>query len=227
MRNRVLAPSLQLAARVSLSEESHVYRAAGAIVKVHAAHDSFARELAAYRALAGSRFVPAVLRVRTRTLVLEDLGDAIAVASPVDVAALLGRVHAAAQPLDAPSLAALRGAPPPAWIGDRAAYAEAIELACRLYGSAYVPIALGDLKPDHVRVRANGELALFDFETFSPGVLGEIDVLALESFAPQPDWCELLAAYHRGRGHVLGDRELALARACLGLVARATRPELV
>jgi aminoglycoside phosphotransferase (APT) family kinase protein len=223
VRNRVLAPPLHIAARVI----SQIFRAAGAIVKVHASQDLFARELAAYRALAGSSHVPAVLRVATRTLVLEDLGDTIATVSPIDVAALLGRVHAAARPIGAPSLAAMRGAPPPAWIVDRAGYAEAIELACRLYGNAHVPIALGDLKRDHVRVRANGELALIDFETFAPGVLGEVDVLALANFTPHPDWCELLAAYHRGRGRVLGDRELALARACLGLVVRATRAELV
>jgi len=44
-------------------------------------------------------------------------------------------------------------------------------------------------------------------------VLGEVDVLGLANFAARPDWCELLAAYHRGCGRILSDRELALARA--------------
>ena len=178
------------------SAASQVYRAGELIVKVHADPAAFARELAASRALAGTPYVPVVHRIvpASRMFVLEDVGT-----TPLhDVRALavaLGRIHAIASAKTAGcSLGSLVRHPPPPWVVDAEAYRDALALAICRRGSMHVPVAIGDLKPEHVLRRVDGSVVLIDFETFTPGRFEEIDLLSLANFGPV-DWHDVLAYY--------------------------------
>ncbi|QMU71442.1 hypothetical protein [Streptacidiphilus sp. P02-A3a] len=101
-------------------------------------------------------------------------------------------VHTATTRLTAPEATTLAGFTlaatkdlAPAWIADAGAWAEVTAAHLDAYGPDVVPLGHLDLKPQHLRRRADGTLVLLDTETVRPDVTGLIDLVTLPAVMRQ------------------------------------------
>ncbi|MCX4554320.1 MULTISPECIES: hypothetical protein [unclassified Streptomyces] len=91
----------------------------------------------------------------------------------------------AAQAMAGFTLTALHGDPVPAWIADPSAYGEVLAAHADAYGADLVPLGHLDLKPEHLRRRADGAVVLLDVESVRPDVTGLIDLVTLPAVLRQ------------------------------------------
>ncbi|MEE4544060.1 hypothetical protein V2S66_19040 [Streptomyces sp. V4-01] len=168
------------------------------ILKLHADPAAFAGETLAYELLTGTAPVPHLYAEseRSLSLLLEYLpgtADWSDTRMPGVLVEWVAAVHTAALRLLRYAVEALAGfsvgrlltAPAPAWIRDETAWCDVVAAHVDAYGSDLVPLGHLDLKPDHLRSRAGGEVVLFDVETVRPDVTGLIDVVTLPAVLRQ------------------------------------------
>ncbi len=177
------------------------------IAKTHRVPAAYEREWNALRWGQASEAVPQLIDSDPggRLLIMSFVPERSEPA-PIDmVACALGRLHeciaTGARADGAPRLAAVRNAAP-SWIADAGAYAEAATRYGAAVGFGHVAVAIGDIKPEHIR--GDGGVVFIDLETMSPGVLEHMDVLTLANLTDEAidreGWRACLAAYGRGRG---------------------------
>ncbi|MGW8491629.1 hypothetical protein [Streptomyces sp. NPDC055886] len=180
------------------------------VLKLHADPVAYAGETLAYALLADT--APAARLYaeadQSRSLLLEYLpepADWTAATMPALLVERVAAVHTAslrlpgeaAEAMAGFTLAALRGAPAPAWITDPSAYGEVLAAHLDAYGPDLVPLGHLDLKPEHLRRRPDGELVLLDVESVRPDVTGLIDLVTLPAVLRQ-------AGHELGPDRVLG-----------------------
>lgn len=172
-----------------------VHTSVGTVVlKLHADPAAYAGESLAYALL--DRTAPVATlhdeSPRSLSMVMEYLPQPFA-PGPTIPDVLVDRVaavHTASLRL-APDAAAamapfrLSEAAGPGWIVDRSAWADVIGAHHEAYGPDLVPFGHLDLKPEHLRVRANGTAVLLDVETLRPDVTGLIDLVTLPAVLRQ------------------------------------------
>uniref|UniRef100_A0AAU2VRL9 Aminoglycoside phosphotransferase domain-containing protein n=1 Tax=Streptomyces sp. NBC_00008 TaxID=2903610 RepID=A0AAU2VRL9_9ACTN len=172
-----------------------VHTSCGTVVlKLHADPAAYAGESLAYAVL--NRTAPvAALHVespRSLSLVMEYLPQPYAPgpAFPEVLVDRVAAVHTASLRL-APDTAAamasfrLSETAGPDWVVDRLAWADVISAYREAYGPDLVPFGHLDLKPEHLRVRADGTAVLLDVETLRPDVTGLIDLVTLPAVLRQ------------------------------------------
>jgi hypothetical protein len=190
------------------------------VLKLHADPAGFAGETLAYELLTGTAPVAQMHAENeaSLSLLLEylpqpvDWGDA---GMPAVLADRVAAVHTASLRLPEYAVGALAGfslgrmtpAHTPAWIADELAWADVVAAHVEAYGRDLVPLGHLDLKPDHLRQRADGNVVLLDVETVRPDVTGLIDLVTLP-------------AVLRQAGH-----NLSLGRVTEGSAARVRRSD--
>ncbi|WP_434593395.1 hypothetical protein [Streptomyces sp. A5-4] len=168
------------------------------VLKLHADPAGFAGETLAYELLTGTAPVPQLYAESERllSLLLEYLPEPADWGDPGMAGVLVERVaavHTASLRLPQYATETLAGfslgrrllAPAPAWIVDAVAWGDVVAMHVDAYGLGLVPLGHLDLKPDHLRLRAGGEVVLFDIETVRPDVTGLIDVVTLPAVLRQ------------------------------------------
>ncbi|MEU2955647.1 hypothetical protein [Streptomyces xanthochromogenes] len=183
---------------------------ASLVLKLHADPAAYAGETLAYALLTGTAPVPRLYGEGETMLsvLLEHLPQAADWTRPQMPAVLADRVaavHTASQRLTAEAaeamarftVAALQGAPAPAWIADPGAYGGVLAGYADAYGPDLVPLGHLDLKPEHLRLRSDGEVVLLDVESVRPDVTGLIDVVTLTAVLRR-------AGHELSAGRVLG-----------------------
>lgn len=169
-----------------------------AVLKVHADSGAYDLEALAY-ALAGH--CPALPRLleasdASRSLLLEYLPhsfDWTSAHAHAEVTAAVAAVHAAPAGLDPVTAAVfdpfrlgrLAAGPAPDWITDPDAWHTVMTLCLRAYGPPAIPLGHLDLKPEHVRRRADGTPVLVDVETVRPDITGLVDLITLPAVLRQ------------------------------------------
>ncbi|MGW8730518.1 phosphotransferase [Streptomyces sp. NPDC055808] len=183
-----------------------------AILKLHADPAAFAGETLAYAVLSDTAPVPRLYaeNERSLSLLLEYLPAAADWSDPQMPTALVEQaaaVHTASLRLPPDAIEALSRysaerllmTPAPAWITDEAAWGDVMAAHIDAYGPGLVPLGHLDLKPDHLRRRAGGEVVLLDIETVRPDVTGLIDLVTLPAVLRQaghePDPAQVLELY--------------------------------
>lgn len=176
-----------------------VHRPQGSLaLKLHADAAAYAGETLAYALLADTAPV-ARLHAESEeslSLLLEYLPEPVDWTGPAMAAVLADRVAAvhtaslrlpqeATEAMAGFSLTALQGASAPAWIANPAAFAEVLAAHLEAYGPHLVPLGHLDLKPEHLRQRADGEVVLLDMESVRPDVTGLIDLVTLPAVLRQ------------------------------------------
>lgn len=179
-------------------------------LKLHADPAAYAGETLVYALLTGTA---PVARLHAEgesslSLLLEYLpgaADWTKLEMPAVLAEHVAAVHTAslrlskdaAEAMTGFTLAALQSAPAPAWIADPAAYREVLAAHLNAFGPDLVPLGHLDLKPEHLRQRADGEVVLLDVESVRPDVTGLIDLVTLPAVLRQ-------AGHELGPARVLG-----------------------
>lgn len=97
--------------------------------------------------------------------------------------------------------AAAVDAPPPEWINDADGWHRLLQLVREAHGPDHVPLGHLDLKPEHVRRRGDGHLALIDAETLRPDITGLADLITLAYIASDephlsPRWVRHAYLHH-------------------------------
>ncbi|MFI5756660.1 hypothetical protein [Streptomyces sp. NPDC051569] len=176
-----------------------VHRAEGSLVlKLHADAAAYAGETLAYALLADTAPVTLLYAEgeSSLSLLLEYLPEPVdwtRTGMPAVLAESVAAVHTAslrlsdyvAEAMADFSLVALHGAPAPAWITNPAAYGEVLAAHQDAYGPTLVPLGHLDLKPEHLRQRADGQVVLLDVESVRPDVTGLIDLVTLPTVLRQ------------------------------------------
>lgn len=87
---------------------------------------------------------------------------------------------------------------------------------------------IGDVKPEHVRLRGRKESVFIDMETFSVGFPDYLDVLSLVNFNPNNDqftkyqWMGILEKYLEGKNqHQPTRHEISTNYEILSLIAKS------
>ncbi|MFJ7274652.1 hypothetical protein [Kitasatospora sp. NPDC098663] len=167
------------------------------VLKLHADPAAFAGESLAYALLGSTAPVPMLHGEgeASLSLLLEYLpepADWTARSTPAALVECVAAVHTATTRLSSPEAAALGGFTlaatkdtAPTWISDTGAWAEVTAAHLDAYGADVVPLGHLDLKPQHLRRRANRTLALLDTETVRPDVTGLIDLVTLPAVMRQ------------------------------------------
>ena len=180
------------------------------VLKLHADPAAYAGETLAYALLADTAPVARLYAEgeESLSLLLEYLpepADWTGAGMPAVLAERVAAVHTASlrlpgearEALAGFTLAALRGAPAPAWITDPAAFGAVLAAHLDAYGPHLVPLGHLDLKPEHLRRRPEGEVVLLDVESVRPDVTGLIDLVTLPAVLRQ-------AGHEIGPDRVLG-----------------------
>ncbi|MFG2848711.1 hypothetical protein ACGF12_36995 [Kitasatospora sp. NPDC048296] len=180
------------------------------VLKLHADPAAYAGETLAYAPLAGTAPIARLYAEgeESLSLLLEYLPEPADWSGPRMPAVLAERVAAvhtaslwltgeAAEAMAGFTIAALQGAPAPAWIADPGAYGEVLAAHADAYGPDLVPLGHLDLKPEHLRQRPDGEVVLLDVESVRPDVTGLIDLVTLPAVLRQ-------AGHELGPDQVLG-----------------------
>lgn len=168
------------------------------VLKLHADAAAYAGETLAYALLADTAPVARLHAEgeQSLSLLLEYLpepADWTRTVMPAVLAERTAAIHTAslrlpgeaAEALSGFTLAALHGAPAPAWITNPTAYAEVLAAHLDAYGPDLVPLGHLDLKPEHLRRRPDGEVVLLDVESVRPDVTGLIDLITLPAVLRQ------------------------------------------
>ncbi|MFD5900080.1 hypothetical protein ACFWHG_01090 [Streptomyces microflavus] len=167
-------------------------------LKLHADPAAYAGEALAYALLADAAPV-ALLHAEgeaSQSLLLEylpDPADWSGPAAPVLLTEGVAAVHTASlrladhatEAMAGFSLGALHSAPAPVWLADPGAFAEVLAAHLDAYGPHLVPLGHLDLKPEHLRRRADGRVVLLDVESVRPDVTGLIDLVTLPAVLRQ------------------------------------------
>ncbi|MDT0305380.1 hypothetical protein RM780_00165 [Streptomyces sp. DSM 44917] len=90
-----------------------------------------------------------------------------------------------AAPPPEPARRRLAASPAQAWLPDPAAWSTVLALLLDAHGPDHIPVGHLDLKPEHLRRRTDGRLALLDVETLRPDITGLIDVITLPAVLRQ------------------------------------------
>lgn len=168
------------------------------VLKLHADPAGFAGETLAYELLTGTAPVAQLYAESeaSLSLLLEylpwpvDWGDA---RIPTVLADRVAAVHTASlrlpqyavEELAGFSLGRMLSAHAPVWIADESAWGDVVAAHVEAYGLGLVPLGHLDLKPDHLRLRADGDVVLLDIETVRPDVTGLIDLVTLPAVLRQ------------------------------------------
>ncbi|MFJ6699844.1 hypothetical protein ACIQM4_27785 [Streptomyces sp. NPDC091272] len=183
-----------LAARYTAAVVAVHTPAGTAALKLHADPAAYAGESLAYTLL--DQTAPVALlhdeSPRSLSMVIEYLPKPFAPrpAFPEVLVDRVAAVHTASlrlAPDAATAMAPFRlgEAAGPLWIVDRSAWADVICAHREAYGPNLVPFGHLDLKPEHLRVRADGTAVLLDVETLRPDVTGLIDLVTLPAVLRQ------------------------------------------
>ncbi|MEU5428995.1 hypothetical protein AB0H73_25860 [Streptomyces olivoreticuli] len=176
------------------------------ILKRHADDATYQGEVLAYELLAGELVLPDLHRAcdTSRTLVVDYLDQAATLTGTdafdelIRAVATIHTVSARWHPLVGEAMARWRtgtavNAPAPRWISRADDWRRLLHLVCDAHGPDHVPLGHLDLKPEHVRRRDDGHLALIDAETLRPDITGLADLITLafiagDEPAPAPRW---------------------------------------
>ncbi|MEU1375315.1 hypothetical protein ABZ442_16885 [Streptomyces triculaminicus] len=201
------------------------------LLKRHADEAAYLGEMLAYQLLADEHVLPELHSFcdSSRTLVVEYLEDGADLAETSafeDLIRAVATVHTASarwRPVIAEAVSGWRvriaaTSQAPDWIGDPPEWHRLMHLVADAHGPDHVPLGHLDLKPDHVRRRPDGRLALIDAETLRPDLTGLPDLITLAYIAsgdasfPSPRWVRRTYLRHvNGLGAQWTDRTLASA----------------
>jgi hypothetical protein len=168
------------------------------VLKLHADPVGFAGETLAYELLTGTAPVAQLYAENevALSLLLEYLPQPVdwgRAETPAVLADRVAAVHTASLRLPQYAVEAMAGfslgrmllAPAPVWIADEVAWGDVVAAHVDAYGPGLVPLGHLDLKPDHLRLRADGDVVLLDVETVRPDVTGLIDLVTLPAVLRQ------------------------------------------
>ncbi|MFF5485282.1 hypothetical protein [Streptomyces virginiae] len=200
------------------------------VLKRHADEAGYLGEVLAYELLADENVLPVLHRVcdTSRTLLVDHLDEAVTLAGTdafdelVRSVALIHTTSARWQPEVAETMARWNAgtalhAPSPDWITRPDDWRRLLRLVTAAHGPDHVPLGHLDLKPEHVRRRADGHLALIDAETLRPDITGLPDLITLAHMAdqqghPSPRWVRHAYLHHvRELGAQWNDADLIRA----------------
>lgn len=200
------------------------------VLKRHADEGAYQGEVLAYELLADENVLPGLHRACdiSRTLLVDHLDEAIMLAGTdafdelVRSVALIHTASSRWQPEVAETTALWRttaalDAPSPNWITRPDDWRRLLRLVTDAHGPSHVPLGHLDLKPEHVRRRADGHLALIDAETLRPDITGLPDLITLAHMAdqqghPSPRWVRHAYLHHaRELGTQWNDHDLIRA----------------
>ncbi|MCI4085662.1 hypothetical protein MRQ86_36285 [Streptomyces sp. MMS21 TC-5] len=166
------------------------------ILKRHADEGAYQGEVLAYELLAGERVLPDLHRVcdTSRTLLVDYVGQAVTLTSTDafdELIRAVATIHTASarwHPVVDEAMARWRtgaavSAPAPQWISHADGWRRLLQLVSDAHGPDHVPLGHLDLKPEHVRRRDDGCLALVDAETLRPDITGLADLITLAFIA--------------------------------------------
>ncbi|MFF0629894.1 hypothetical protein [Streptomyces sp. NPDC004296] len=169
-----------------------------AVLKLHADPDAYNAELVAYALVGNSPVLPRLLSLAdtSYSLLIEYVPhsfDWTVPDAPATVVDAVAAVHVAPDLLDAAAadiftlfrLDRLAAATATAWLPDPGAWRAVLDLCRDAYGGSRIPVGHLDLKPEHVRLRDDGALALLDVETLRPDITGLIDLITLPAVLRQ------------------------------------------
>ncbi|MDI5971969.1 hypothetical protein POF50_021965 [Streptomyces sp. SL13] len=188
--------SLRLLARNSGTTVAAIGVPPIAVLKVHADPERYQGEALAYALTAPTPVIPDLICADdvSRSLLIPYLPRPVDWSEdrvPHDLVTAVAAVHCASAHYDdatAEATTSLRldhQAAVPAWITDRHAWTDVLALCGEAHGSGHVPLGHLDLKPDHLRRRADGSPALLDIETLRPDITGLIDLISLPAVLRQ------------------------------------------
>ncbi|MCP3819365.1 hypothetical protein NLX86_15005 [Streptomyces sp. A3M-1-3] len=202
------------------------------VLKRHADEAGYLGEVLAYELLADDNVLPVLHRAcdTSRTLLVDHLDEAVMLAGTdtfdelVRSVALINTASARWHPTVAETMARWHtrtalDAPSPDWITRPDDWRRLLQLVTDAHGTGHVPLGHLDLKPEHVRRRADGHLALIDAETLRPDITGLPDLITLAHMAdqqghPSPRWVRHAYLHHvRELGAQWNDRDLIRALA--------------
>ncbi|MBT2446261.1 hypothetical protein J7F03_04020 [Streptomyces sp. ISL-43] len=184
------------------------------ILKRHADEAGYLGEVLAYELLADEHVLPVLHRAcdTSRTLLVDHLDEAVTLTGTdaldelVRTVALIHTASARWHPAVAETMAGWHtrtalDAPPPDWICRPDDWRRLLQLVTDAHGPGHVPLGHLDLKPEHVRRRADGRLALIDAETLRPDITGLPDLITLAHMAhqqghPSPRWVRHAYLHH-------------------------------
>ncbi|WP_371588026.1 hypothetical protein [Streptomyces virginiae] len=200
------------------------------VLKRHADEAGYLGEVLAYDLLAAENVLPVLHRAcdTSRTLLVDHLDEAVMLAGTdafdelVRSVALIHTTSARWQPEVAETMARWNAgtalhAPSPDWITRPDDWRWLLRLVTAAHGPDHVPLGHLDLKPEHVRRRADGHLALIDAETLRPDITGLPDLITLAHMAdqqghPSPRWVRHAYLHHvRELGAQWNDADLIRA----------------
>lgn len=200
------------------------------VLKRHADEAGYLGEVLAYELLADENVLPDLHRAcdTSRTLLVDHLDEGVSLAGTdafdelVRSVALIHTASARWQPEVAETMArwnagAALHAPSPDWITCPDDWRWLLQLVTDAHGLDHVPLGHLDLKPEHVRRRADGHLALIDAETLRPDITGLPDLITLAHMAdqqghPPPRWVRHAYLHHvRELGAQWNDADLIRA----------------
>ncbi|MFK0253340.1 hypothetical protein [Streptomyces sp. NPDC090445] len=166
------------------------------ILKHHADEAGYLSEVLAYELLHGEHVLPELHRScdTSRTLLVDYLEQSVQLTAANAFDELIRAVaviHTASlrwQTEVAEAMARwgagnLLDSPPPEWVTRADNWRLLLRLVNDAHGSNHVPLGHLDLKPEHVRRRIDGQLALVDAETLRPDITGLPDLITLAYIA--------------------------------------------
>ncbi|MCX5123701.1 MULTISPECIES: hypothetical protein [unclassified Streptomyces] len=202
------------------------------VLKRHADEAGYLGEVLAYELLADENVLPVLHRAcdTSRTLLVDHLDEAVMLVGTdafdelVRSVAFIHTASARWQPEVAETMArwdarTALDAPSPNWINRPDDWRLLLQRVTDAHGPGHVPLGHLDLKPEHVRRRADGHLALIDAETLRPDITGLPDLITLAHMAdqqghPSPRWVRHAYLHHvRELGAQWNDHDLIRALA--------------
>ncbi|WP_371657256.1 MULTISPECIES: hypothetical protein [unclassified Streptomyces] len=200
------------------------------VLKRHADQAGYFGEVLAYELLADECVLPHLYRAcdTSQTLLVDYLDQAVALAATdafcelVRAVAVIHTSSARWHPTMTEAMARWQAgkavnAPPPGWITRPDDWHRLLQLVTDAHGPEHVPLGHLDLKPDHVRRRGKGHLALVDAETLRPDITGLPDLITLAYIARgqgcrSPRWVRQAYLHHvRDLGAQWNDQSLTRA----------------
>ncbi|MFD3803255.1 hypothetical protein ACFWSF_13260 [Streptomyces sp. NPDC058611] len=184
------------------------------VLKRHADEAAYQGEALAYELLADEYVLPALHRAcdASRTLLVDYLDTTIMLTSTGafdELVRAVATIHTAStrwHPAVSETMAQWRAGtavsePPPEWITCANAWRHLLQLVAGAHGPDHVPLGHLDLKPEHVRRRDDGHIALIDAETLRPDITGLPDLITLAFIAgdeqlPSPRWIRHAYRHH-------------------------------
>ena len=170
------------------------------LLKRHADEAAYLGETLAYQLLAEERLLPALHGCcdSSLSLVVDYLHDSVDLTVEdtfeelVHAVAAIHTAPARWEPTIAEAMSAWRmdtaaASPAPGWISSPAHWHRLMRLVTEAHGPGHVPLGHLDLKPEHVRRRPDGHLALIDAETLRPDLTGLPDLITLAYLAGTDD----------------------------------------